>query len=216
MGKEIRKCIICGSSKKTIKTDIGILCGKHYSQYKRHGKIPPRSKHDPNEFVIIDNCVYIHLYDKNGNKIAEAIVDIDKYNSVSQHKWCLDKAGYVKNSKQEYLHRFVANTNKDYVDHINGNKLDNRIQNLRICTNAQNCQNKVSLPKNNTSGTLGVRFREDRQKWYAEIQYNGIKKHVGVFKNKEDAIKARIKAEKEYFGEFKSKILNKENEVNRV
>ena len=214
MEKEIRKCIICGSNKKTVKTDLGILCGKHYLQFKRYGKVLTRSKYDPNEFVIVDDCVYIHLYDKNGNKTAEAIVDLNNYNTVVQHKWCLDKAGYVKNSKQEYLHRFVLNVNNKYVDHINGNKLDNRIQNLRVCTNAQNCQNKVSLPKNNKSGILGVRYREDRQKWYVEIQYNGIKKHIGVFNTKDAAINARIEAEKEYFGEFKSKILN--NETDRI
>ena len=208
MEKELRKCVVCGSNKKTVSTDIGILCGKHYSQFKNHGKILSRSKYDPNEFTILENEVHIYLYDKNGNKFAEAIVDLEKYDVVTQYKWCLDKAGYVKNSKQKYLHRIVTNANDNYVDHINGNKLDNRLKNLRICTNAQNCQNKISLPKNNTSGILGVRYREDRQKWYAEIQCNGIKKHIGVFNTKEEALKARIKAEKDCFGEFKSKILN--------
>lgn len=214
MKKEIRKCNICGSTKKTVKTDIGILCGKHYIQYRRYGKILPRSKYDPNEFIIKEKHVYIHLYDKNGNKTAEAIVDLEAYDYVIQHKWCLDKAGYVKNSKQEYLHRIIMDTTTDYVDHIDGNRLNNTKSNLRVCSNADNLKNRTKLPTNNTSGILGVHYRKDRKKWYAELTCDKEVYRLGSFKNKEDAIKARIEAEIEYFGEYKSKILN--NETDRI
>jgi hypothetical protein len=63
-----------------------------------------------------------------------------------------------------------------------------------------------------TSGILGVRFDNRRNKWYADIQYKGKCIFLGYFNIKEDAIKARIDAEKSYFKEFKSKILN--NEIN--
>ena len=65
------------------------------------------------------------------------------------------------------------NTTSLCVDHLNGNTLDNRKENLRICTNADNLKHRVNLPKNNTSGILGVRYRKDRDKWYAEIKSNG-------------------------------------------
>jgi hypothetical protein len=98
------------------------------------------------------------------------------------------------------------------VDHINGNTLDNRKNNLRICTNRENISNRTKLGTNNTSGILGVRFDNRRNKWYADIQYKGKCIFLGYFNIKEDAIKARIDAEKLYFKEFKSKILN--NEIN--
>lgn len=66
------------------------------------------------------------------------------------------------------------------------------------------------MPTNNTSGVLGVRFRKDRNKWYAELQENNIKHNLGSYDTKEKAIKARLEAELQYFGEFKSKV----NEIN--
>lgn len=98
-----------------------------------------------------------------------------------------------------------------FVDHINGNKLDNRKSNLRICCNADNLKNRVKLPSNNTSGILGVRYRADRNKWYAEIQFNKQKINLGSYTEKEDAIKARLEAEIKYFGKYKSQVLNESN-----
>ena len=208
--KEIKKCSICGSTTKVCNTEIGLLCCKHYLQYKRHGKIQDRTKYDPNEFVIEEDLVRIFLYNKDGNKVAETLVDNDDYNLIKGHKWCLDKNGYVKNSKQEYLHRTITGETILYVDHINGNKLDNRKSNLRVCSNADNLKNRVKLPSSNTSGILGVRYRSDRNRWYTEIQVNNEKIYLGNYTNKEDAIRARSKAEIKYFGEYKSKIINNE------
>lgn len=100
------------------------------------------------------------------------------------------------------------NTSSEYVDHINGNTLDNRKQNLRIVSNADNLKNRTKLPSNNTSGVIGVRYRKDRNKWYAEIQYNNNKINLGSYIEKNDAIKVRLAAELKYFGEYKSNINN--------
>lgn len=208
--KEIKKCSICGSTVKVCNTEIGLLCGKHYLQYKRHGEIKSRTKYDPNEFVVEEDLVRIFLYNKDGDKVAKALIDKDDYNLVKDYKWCLDKNGYVKNSKQKYLHRTITRETTLYVDHINGNKLDNRKSNLRVCSNADNLKNRVKLPSSNTSGILGVRYRSDRSKWYAEIQVNNKKIRLGSYIDKEDAIKARLEAEIKYFGEYKSKVLNNE------
>ena len=204
------RCSICGSTTKICNTEVGLLCGKHYLQYKRHGEIQSRTKYDPNEFVIEADLVRIFLYNKDGNKVAEALIDKDDYNLTKEYKWCLDKNGYVKNSKQEYLHRIITRETISYVDHINGNKLDNRKSNLRICSNADNLKNRVKLPSNNTSGILGVRYRADRSKWYAEIQVNNKRIRLGSYIDKEDAVRARLEAEIKYFEEYKSKVLNNE------
>ena len=97
-------------------------------------------------------------------------------------------------------------------DHVDGNKLDNRRSNLRACSNANNLKNRVNLPSNNTSGIIGVRFRKDRNKWYAELQVDGVTHRLGSYVTREEAIKARLEGELKYFGKYKSKVLN--NEIN--
>lgn len=207
---ENKKCCVCGSTIKVCNTEIGLLCGKHYSQFKKHGKILTRTKYDPNEFIVDGEIVKIYLYNSQGVKIDEALIDLEDLDKIKQYKWCKDKNNYVKNSQQEYLHRIILDAKSEYVDHINGNHLDNRKINLRICNNADNLKHRVKLPTNNTSGVLGVRFRKDRNKWYAELQENNIKHNLGSYDTKEKAIKARLEAELQYFGEFKSKV----NEIN--
>lgn len=88
-----------------------------------------------------------------------------------------------------------------YCDHINRNPLDNRKGNLRIATAKENARNS-SVAKNNTSGVSGVTWNKRDNMWQARIGIDWKSKSLGYFNNKDDAIKARLKAEKEYFGEF--------------
>ena len=80
------------------------------------------------------------------------------------------------------------------IDHINGDGLDNRFFNLRDVRHEDN-QRNLRLPVSNTSGCIGVYLDKARNKWVAEIIYAGMKKHLGRYVNKEDAIKARKLAE---------------------
>ena len=106
------------------------------------------------------------------------------------------------------LHRYIMNCPEDMVvDHINHNTLDNRKENLRICTKKQNERN-IKLRSNNVSGYTGVGFHKETNKWRAYIQKDNKLITLGLFKNKKDAIKARKEAEKKYFGEFRNKYDN--------
>ena len=87
------------------------------------------------------------------------------------------------------------------LDHINRIKDDNRIENLRPCTFSQNSINK-DIQKNNTSGVVGVRWHKFNKKWFSTISVNGKEKHLGYFKDKQDAIKVRLEAEKIHYGEY--------------
>jgi len=96
------------------------------------------------------------------------------------------------------LHRWIMQPKKgEYVDHIDGNTLDNRRCNLRICTNAANLRNGVHIRPNNTSGVTGV--WKHRNKWIAEIKVNYKKIHLGTFNTLKEAAQARKQAEKKYF-----------------
>lgn len=87
------------------------------------------------------------------------------------------------------------------IDHINRNKEDNRIENLRECTHSQNKMNQ-GLKSNNTSGVVGVNFDLRRNNWYARITIKGNVKYLGSYKDIEEAKKVRFNAERKYFKEF--------------
>lgn len=134
-------------------------------------------------------------------------VDDEDFEWLSQWKWYYNQ-GYAvrKTSPKILMHREIVNApDGKQVDHINRNGLDNRKNNLRICTLQENRRNK-KLYKNNKSGHRGVWFFKHKtcnyQKWMAYITHKGKRIFLGHFDNKEDAIKVRLKAEKKYFGEF--------------
>ena len=110
------------------------------------------------------------------------------------------------------IHKLVANAflenpeNKRCIDHIDHNRTNNRISNLRYATNSENSQNK-SMQSNNTSGIVGISFHKASQKWTAQIFVNGLKKHLGSFDDKNDAITARQEAEMTYFGEYRAQTI---------
>ena len=83
------------------------------------------------------------------------------------------------------------------IDHIDGCKANNKIQNLRIATQQENSRNSRK-PIDNTSGVLGVYWHKAACKWYASIGVCGATKYLGMFPNKESAIIARKNAEKFY------------------
>ena len=82
------------------------------------------------------------------------------------------------------------------IDHKNGNGLDNRLENLRECVNAENCQN-LGLRKSNTSGVTGVRWDRARQKWVAQIRRDGKITPLGRFSSFEDAHQTYLAAKRE-------------------
>lgn len=86
---------------------------------------------------------------------------------------------------------------KDNIDHINGNKKDNRIINLRDVTSLINHKN-MSIDKRNKSGKTGVTWHKLSKKWITNISVDKRLVHLGYFENIEDAIKVRQEAENKY------------------
>lgn len=85
----------------------------------------------------------------------------------------------------------------DEIDHINGNRADNRISNLRSVGRVCNSQN-AKRSSANTSGVTGVRWCKNRCKWEVQIMVNGRKVNLGRFVNKADAIAVRKSAERQH------------------
>jgi hypothetical protein len=112
------------------------------------------------------------------------------------------------NAKLYALHRlayfFVTGVDplEKQVDHINGNTLDNRFDNLRIATSAQNSKNQKKR-KTNKSGFKGVCWHKKGKKWYATIRANNKQIHLGGYNSKFYAALVYARAAKHYFGEWR-------------
>jgi hypothetical protein len=140
------------------------------------------------------------------NSDLVALVDDEDYEFLIQRNWTLHDRGYVQSNKT-YLHRLVNKTPKGMVtDHINGNKLDNRKENLRVCTRLQNQQNV----RNSHRGSVkyrGVTISRSKKRYIARIKINKYHKHIGSFRTAEEAALAYNEFAYVYHGEFA--VLNK-------
>ena len=137
-----------------------------------------------------------------------ALVDDEDYEKVNQYKWYPHKAhkGFYasrcSSKKTILMHRFVLGAEDSVqVDHINGDKLDNRKTNLRLCNNSQNHANG-GVRSDNTSGYVGITWDDKRHKWRAQITYLCKGYNLGRYATPEEAAKVYDEAAKKYFGEF--------------
>jgi hypothetical protein len=149
-----------------------------------------------------------------------ALVDDEDYEHLSRSKWHarLHEGGiwYARRSaalarddpqrtKERYqrvvlMHREVMNApHGRKVDHINGNGLDNRRQNLRLVGDSENQQNRHSTSRN-TSGYRGVTWNKRSGKWQAGIKRYGKSSHLGLHQTKEAAAQAYDDAARRIYG----------------
>lgn len=111
---------------------------------------------------------------------------------------------YTKGGRANLVHRFLAGQAK-YIDHIDGNGLNNQASNLRRCTASENGSNRTKLNKNNTSGVPGVRRRADTRRWSAHIMVDRKTISLGCCDTLEEALALRKAAERKYFKSFAPK-----------
>ncbi len=116
--------------------------------------------------------------------------------------------GYVRvriNGKMHLAHRLIFLWHKGYmpdqIDHIDRNRSNNKIENLREANAKQNQWN-TSLRKDNKSGLKGVSWYKPSSKWMAQIRINGHPKSLGLFDSKDEAYLAYCQAAKQHYGEF--------------
>ena len=186
-----------------------ILCGKHYSQYIKYGHFldsDQKSVQDSNEYEITPEGVWIYTFNRQGNPSGKFIIDIDDLERVLAHKWRFWKGDYFTGIVNSItISRFIANVTDPnlVIDHVNGDRTDNRRKNLRVTTQQNNLLNK-GMMSNNSSEIAGVWWDKNRNKWVAEIRFNDIKCQLGRYELKEDAVFARYYAELKVFKEFRS------------
>lgn len=139
-------------------------------------------------------------------KGKHAIVDDDDYEMLSKLKWQYNSSGYaIRNInlgggkyKSLVMHRVIFPTEPGFdVDHINGDRVDNRKENLRVATRSQNIRN-MKKRDGTSSQYKGVSFNKRSGKWKSYI--NG--KYLGLFDHEEDAAKVYNRHAQDQFGEF--------------
>jgi hypothetical protein len=90
------------------------------------------------------------------------------------------------------------------VDHINGDRGDNRIENLRAATRAENCANR-RLESFGVSGAKGVFWNKKLEKWQVGLKKGKLRKHVGLFSDLNEAKAAYVREAEKFFGQFARK-----------
>jgi len=135
------------------------------------------------------------------------LIDDCDYDRIKNYKWyAIDGSGYSKRictmKPCRYMHRIIMDAPIGYdVDHVNGNALDNRRSNLRICSHAENTRN-APRRKTNASGYKGVYWASWASKYRAEIQHSGSRIKIGYFDTADQAYKAYCDAARELHGDF--------------
>lgn len=138
------------------------------------------------------------------SKNRVTMTDVRDKELLEQRAWTLSD-GYAVAAGAVKLHRLIIGASPgQIVDHINGDRLDNRRANLRFCTWGQNLQNKRKTGRGRAplSPYKGVTYFSAQNKWAARITSDRKRVFLGYFDNDEDAAKAYDLAAKDMFGEF--------------
>ena len=161
-----------------------------------------------NKYEFSEDGSHCRIYFRDGSFF---IIDAEDFASVAKYSWALGKRGYPvahtsrKNPdgpKTFPLHRMLIDTSEEGdVDHISGDKLDNRKENLRICSHQENMFNQ-KLRNTNSTGYYGVSRMKSCGKYEAYIHIDGRKKYLGLFDTAEKAALARDEAAILMFGEY--------------
>jgi hypothetical protein len=140
------------------------------------------------------------LFDYNSGNLIRKIRTA-RCTKIGDIAGTVDIDGYISvliNGKRYKAHRLIwmwhhGEFPEKNIDHINRNRADNRIENLRECSPSENAQNR-KVPVSNTSGYMGVTFLHG--KWVSRIMIDGVRHNLGWFDSKEEAHQAYVEAKK--------------------
>jgi hypothetical protein len=185
-------------------------CGKHYTQLYRHGKVLEQTRVDKRPAIIEGNIAKIPL----GVDASAGYAIVDKnFAYLAENNWHKTNSGYavrglpIVNGKREFeiMHRVIKEATisgfVQPIDHINGDRLDNRLENLREATVSQNSYNRGKMA-NNKSGFKGVAWHKKSKRFRATICVETKRMYIGMYRTAVEAAQAYDKKALELHGEF--------------
>lgn len=175
-----------------------IVLNRVYANFKKEKIICPMA------ISISGDCATVTNFNTSIPTIF--IMDAEDLPLLGNSLWHKNDNGYIVNRNKNIgtirLHRLIISAPDNMlVDHINGNTVDNRKSNLRLCSHIENLRNS-KVQSNNKTGYKGVYWHTRNKKWIAHITIKRKSIHLGVFSTKEDAARAYNEAAIKYFGEF--------------
>ena len=195
------KCSVPGCDRPLVSK---LHCDRCRTQLRKYGKILPRTKYDPNDIIDRqDGTSEIILRNRKQEVSGRALVDTEDVSTLEHLHWHLKSfcvQAYDKTtSKLVTLSRYLMDPPEGArIAYLNHNFLDNRKENLRICTTQQiGIHRRVGT--NNTSGVKGVSWNRKRQKWYVCLVKNGKHFWGGAHSKLDEAVLARRALEQEHF-----------------
>lgn len=168
-----------------------------------------------NQYVQCDGYTQVLI---NSETHGQFVIKVDNEDvtSLKNHVWGINKCWNKNTNKHPrfyagcnmgrgsslLMHRFIMNAGKGVVvDHINGDEQDNRKENLRICSQRENCENSKERI-NNISGQKGVCWDSTHKNWIAYIKIKKCNRRLGYYNDINKATRARRLAEIRYFSEY--------------
>ena len=201
--KKVKICKICG--REVPKLNLG-MCGKHYEQYLKYGKVldnNPRTVWDDNEIRTYKDYGEIDTYTNTGEVQNTFKFDLEDIKYLVNHKWRTvfkgkNNSPYLVTGHTIYFHRLIMGNPNTEIDHINRDSTDNRKANLRESFRTQQLAN-TSLRIDNVQGLKGVYYLRRDNAYRAEIQI--YKKHFysKSFKTKAEAAYMRYLYEQHFY-----------------
>lgn len=184
-------------------------CSRHYSQVHLHGKVFERTRFDRNEVKVFGDVAIIYFYKRERERRKRVgIVDSRFLSELELYKWAVCKNNVIQSwngGKTLLLYHLVWRlaygeiTSGFYLDHKDGDRLDNRVRNLRLALPRQNVYNAPAY--GGTSMFKGV-SRGYKGQWQAAIQYRSKEFYLGSYDSEEEAALVYDDAARLYHGEF--------------
>lgn len=228
----MQKCKRCGveqpiteyyKSNRTISGYRGTCKTCAHDQYKaRYAKTKTFVGHNQSNLPLPTKERLSELFEYvNGGKLRRKVsagnqkAGVETTGKLERHGYCrilVDGEHYLFH---RIVWRLVYGDEPEFIDHINSDRSDNRIENLRRVNKNSNCQHQLR-PRNNTSGFIGVYRYSRSNSWVAKICVNSKSKTIGYYKDIKDAVLAYNDKCNELHGEFgKSKIIHNMEELKR-
>ncbi|MEE0865522.1 MAG: HNH endonuclease signature motif containing protein [Clostridia bacterium] len=155
-----------------------------------------------NLYISKEKHSELHILDKYKKTKAIVLIDSEDVDKLKEYCFRMHNKGYISTSikgKTKYLHQIVYGKIEEgfEIDHINRNKLDNRKCNLRKCKHIDNAHNRIKKNKFNQQGITKLKRLKTRP-YHVRV----ANKHIGYYATIEEAVQARVKAEKEMYKDF--------------